>query len=306
MNMSKKQKIRFFIFLPLTLVAYFTSIIFLFVNSSFLSAIISIAIFYILFHFLYIELYRFKRYYLAAVLLAGILFSWLLINAKSGTMRITNIAFHAMIGLLINDLHTQTESKIRFNWFSYFISGWYLFTMWVSIVLSAFIVWWFKKLPMDCGFLQWQTDKIVSTITKPFKLGREKTQEISEKTKEFLWLSVEDIVDASEDITVQSKKGNPLLAKMKSRKDNIINKSITESKKLNNTICDYTVSFINKKLSSPIIQYSAIFLIMILLFPIIRLFVWILSFVALLIFEILYISKVYKKQNETRKVKRIR
>lgn len=224
---------------------------------------------------------------------------------QTTTMRIANIWFHAMIGLLVNNLYRQTEWSTGFDGFSYFSVGWYLFTMALSLVYSTVIVNFFSQFPMNCQELSDQSDKIITTITKPFKVSREKTQEITEKTKSVLWSTFWDLFEASKDIEISTKKEDSIINKAKLRKEKIITQTIVENEKLNNTICDYTLQIINEKLKSPTIHYPVIILILFLIYPFLRIIVWIISFLWLLLFELLYLSKLYTKHKETKEVERI-
>jgi hypothetical protein len=98
---------------------------------------------------------------------------------------------------------------------------------------------------------------------------------------------------------------NKLVNTITSRKENLITKTIKENEKLNNTICDYTIKVINEKLQSPTIQYPVIILIILLIYPFLRIIIWLLSLVSLLIFELLYLFKIYRKHKETKDVERI-
>ncbi len=305
MNISTKQKIRFFIRWSIALSSYGVAITFLFHNHELILSLISTFIFFISFHFFYIEIYKFKWRYLLIALILWITITGVIMTPQTTTMRIANIWFHAMIGLLVNNLYRQTEWSTWFDGFSYFSVGWYLFTMALSLVYSTVIVNFFSQFPMNCQELSNQSDKIIATITKPFKVSREKTQEITEKTKSVLWSTFWDLFEASKDIEISTKKEDSIINKTKLRKDKVITQTIVENEKLNNTICDYTLQIINEKLKSPNIYYPVIILILFLIYPFLRIIVWIISFLWLLLFELLYLSKLYTKHKETKEVERI-
>lgn len=305
MEISTKQKIRFFIRWSISVSSYGLAITFLFHNQEIILSLISVFIFFIAFHFFYIEIYKFKWQYLLIGLILWIIITGFIMTPQTTTMRIANIWFHAMIGLLANNLYRQTEWSVWFDSFSYFSVWWYLFTMALSLVYSTVIVNFFSQFPMDCGQLSKQSDKIIETITKPFKISREKTQWITEKTKTALSSTFWDLFEASQEIEISTSKEWGIINKLKSRKDKVITQTIVENEKLNNTICDYTLKLINEKLQSPTIHYPVIVLILFLIYPFLRIVVWIISFLWLILFELLYLSKIYTKHKETKEVERI-
>lgn len=305
MDMTTKQKIRFLIRWSITIASYSSAITFLFHNHELILSLIAVFIFFISFHFFYIEIYKFKRKYLIIALVLWIIITWIIISPQTTAMRVANIWFHITIGLLAYNLYRQTEWNIWFDWFSYFFVGWYLFTMALALVYSTVIVNFFSEFPMSCQELSNQSARIVETISKPFKISRNKTQEITNSTKTVLTSTFWDLFEASKDIEISAPKENNIINKFKNRKESLITKTLQENEKLNNTICDYTLKTINEKLQSPTIQYPVIILILFLIYPFLRIVVRVLSFIGLAIFELLYLLKLYTKHKETKEVERI-
>lgn len=306
MNMSIKQKIRFLIRGSLSIASYWLAITFLFHNNDLILSLIAVFVFFISFHFFYIEIYKFHRKYLLIWFILGIIITGIILTPSTTAMWIANIGFHITIGLLTYNLYRQTEWKIWFDWFSYFSSGGYLFTMALALVYSTIIVNFFSEFPMNCEELSEQSNGIIATITKPFKLSREKTQELTTSTKTFFSSTVKDLSINAKSIEISSpNKWNKLVNIITTRKDNLITKTLQENEKLNKTICDYTLKAINEKLQSPTIQYPVIILIILLIYPFLRIIIRILSLIGFAIFELLYITKLYTKQKETREVERI-
>lgn len=305
MNISTKQKIRFFIRWSIVLSSYGVAITFLFHNHELILSLIAIFIFFISFHFFYIEIYKFKWRYLLIALIVWITITGIIMTPQTTTMWIANIWFHTMIALLVNNLYRQTEWSTWFDWFSYFSVGWYLFTMALSLVYSTVVVNFFSEFPMTCQELSDQSTKIIETVSKPFKISRNKTQEITTSTKTILTSTFWDLFEASKDIEISGPKENNIINKIKNRKNTLITQTLQENEKLNNTICDYTLKTINEKLQSPTIQYPVIILILFLIYPFLRIIVRIISFIGLAIFELLYLSKIYTKHKETKEVERI-
>jgi len=304
--MSIKQKIRFIFRGSISLASYWTAIVFLFNTHELLPSLTAVFAFFIAFHFFYIEIYKFKRRYLLASLVLWILITWIIMNPQTMAMWIANIWFHFTIWLLAYNLYRKAEWSIWFDWLSYFSVWWYLFTMVLSLVYSTIIVNFFSEFPMSCEQLNQKSENVITTILKPFKISREKTQEITNSTKTFFSSTFNDISIKTKDIEITSKNDeNKLVNKLTTRKENLITKTIQENEKLNNTICDYTLNLINEKLQSPTIQYPVIALILLLIYPFLRIVVFALSFVWLALFELLYICKLYTKHKETREVERI-
>lgn len=306
MNLSIKQKIRFIIWGSITLASYWLAIIFLFHNHELLLSLTAVFSFFIAFHFFYLEIYKFHWKYFLIALVLGLFITGIIITPQTIAMWIANIWFHIMIALLGYSLYWQTEWKIWFDGLSYFSSGWYLFTMALALVYSTIVVNFFSEFPMNCKQLNEESNKVIVAVSSPFKISREKTQEITNWTKTFFSSTFKDLSLGAKNIEISSpSQWNKLVKTLITRKENLITKTLQENEKLNNTICDFTLRTINEKLQSPTIQYPVIILIIFLIYPFLRIIVRILSFIGLFIFELWYLSKLYTKQKETREVERI-
>lgn len=304
--MTTKQKIRFLFRWSITLASYGTAITFLFHNHELLFSLGTVFIFFIAFHFFYLELYKFHRKYIAITLIIGVAITGIIMNPQTIAMWIANIGFHTMIGILAYTLYRKTEGTIGFDGFSYFSSGGYLFTMALSLVYSTIIVNFFSKFPMNCQELDQKSNSIITTVTKPFKLSRQKTQEISESTKTFFSSTFKDISLGAKSIEISSPDtSNKLVKKLTTRKENLITKTLQENEKLNNTICDITLKTINEKLQSPTIQYPVILLILFLIYPFLRIIIRLISIIWLALFEIIYMLKGYQKNKQMKEVERL-
>lgn len=306
MELSTKQKIRFIIWGSITLASYWLAIIFLFHNHELILSLTAVFSFFIAFHFFYLELYKFHWKYFIIAFILWIIITGIIITPQTTAMWIANIVFHAMIGLLWYNLYWQTEWKIWFDWLSYFSSGGYLFTMALALVYSTIIVNFFSEFPMSCQQLNEESNKVIVAVISPFKISREKTQEITNWTKTFFSSTFKDLSVGAKNIEISSpNQWNKLVKTLTTRKENLITKTLQENEKLNNTICDFTLKTINEKLQSPTIQYPVIILIILLIYPFLRIVVWVLSIIGFSLFELWYLSKLYTKQKETREVERI-
>lgn len=304
--MSLKQKIRFLFRGSISLASYGSAIVFLFHDHELILSLTAVFIFFIAFRFFYLELYKFHWKILLIVLMIGVLITGFLLTPQTTAMWIANIGFHFTIWLLWYNLYRQTEGKTFFDWISYFSSGGYLFTMALALVYSTIIVNFFSEFPMSCQELDAESQKAITAISKPFKISREKTEEMTNWAKTFFSSTFRDLSLGAKNIEISSpNQENKLVKTISTRKDTIITKTLQENEKLNNTICDVTLEAINKKLQSPTIEFPVIILILFLIYPFLRIVVWVFSFVGLAIFELLYLLKVYAKQKETREVERI-
>lgn len=305
MNLNK-QKIRAIFRWIITIGSYIFTITFLFHNHEFLLSLSSVFVFFIVYHFFYIEIYKFNWKYILLALIIWTIITGIISNPQTTTMRIANIGFHSMIWILTYTLYQETEGSIWFSWLSYFSAGWYLFTMALALVYSTVIVNFFSKFPMNCEELNQKSNNIISIITKPFKISWEKTQEITESTKNFLFSSFSDLSAWAENIKITSANNeNKVVQKITLRKEKLITNTLKENQKLNNTICDFTLKTINEKLKSPTIQYPVIILILFLIYPFLRIIVWIISLIGFLLFEITYLLQIYVKRKEKKEVERI-
>lgn len=140
----------------------------------------------------------------------------------------------------------------------------------------------YNKFPFDCNQLSNASNGIIDTLTKPLKLGREEADKLKESTKAFFnTTTINDAVNIGQTIQIESTvpQTTSFIDNIKLRKQELITKTITENKALNQGICDYTLNIINQKLTSAGFQLSVILSIIVLIYPFLRIVVQAMSII---------------------------
>ncbi len=294
--MTIKQKIRSIIRWIITLWSYILTILFLFKNHELIWSLVSLFIFFISFHFLYLELYKFPKKYFIIACILWIIFTACLNFSLDIVTVVANILFHIGIFILWKSLHHQITGTIKFNSLNYFLTNGYIFTMIISLTYSSIIITWFKKFPMNCEELNEKYNKTIEVFTTPFNKSLETTKEITKKLN-FFSSTFKDISDFWKSFEIKNWKENTLLSKLKFFQKNVT-ETIEENRLLNNTICDYTLNVVNQKLQSPKIQYPVILFIIFLIYPFLRVIISIISIIWFIFFKINIRCKIYTKSSE--------
>lgn len=60
-----------------------------------------------------------------------------------------------------------------------------MFTVFVTIAYSCFIVGYYEKFPFSCEYLSEASNSVIDTFTTPFKVGIEEVKNIKDATQNF-------------------------------------------------------------------------------------------------------------------------
>ncbi|MCF7834845.1 hypothetical protein K9M48_02195 [Candidatus Gracilibacteria bacterium] len=208
--------------------------------------------------------------------------------------------FNAAIFVLSTDIQVPTQSRVYFKSISYFTTGGYLFTVLIAFTYSIALLGISKNFPFSCESLSSASNQVIETFTKPFKIGMDKANQIKEDTQMFFSSSLGDIL-------TKPNQDNPsyLSQKITNYKSVMIDQVIQDNSSINMGICDYILQEITKRYDKPVFQFSVIVLMYLLFYPFLRIIFWIMSFIGLIIFKLLYLSKVYKIKKIKKEVEEI-
>jgi hypothetical protein len=95
------------------------------------------------------------------------------------------------------------------------------------------------------------------------------------------------------------------LEQFKTRKDNLITKTLSENKELNQWICEFTLSKLNVQLKNPWFQIGVIVLMVAVVYPFLRIVIFIMSIIWLFLFEIMKWTKLYSIEKVMTEVEKI-
>ncbi len=276
----------------------------LFFQHDILASILWLLVFFVVFHFLYLDIYQKdnKKTLLVFLIISLLeviacrLVGWDIMIWWLYVMNITIL----YLGLA---LESTANESIIFKSREYFRSGGYIFTMWMTIAYSLFSIWLYNNFPFSCTDLSNKSNQVIEIFTKPMnisRLGKQDTSKILSETKVKDLLTVGKILNIESDI-----KGIPALETFKNRKNDLITKTINDNKELNQGICEYSLNKLNDKIKNPGFQISVVLLMVAISYPFLRIVIQLMSLIWFVLFTIMKKAKVYTIQKITTEIEKI-
>lgn len=300
----KKISIRCFIFIILTFWSYALSILYLFGLHDILGSITFVFLTFIFFHFLFIDIKDMNlRYFillLACLCVLGIPLFIICSRELNARIILSLILFNGAIGMLFYSLE-----MVDFNSIWYFTRWWYIFTLCISIMYSVAFVWMFQSFPFTCQGLDDASGKLFEFVEKPFVMIKNRNTEKAKswnKLQENVSIFINNINEA--EISGWGTE-NKLVNKINEFKENTIDQILSDKSEYSEWVCDLLLSEINSILANDWVKWSVILLSYFLLYWFIRIAIFAMSWLAFIIFKILYRCKVYKIAETTKKVDEI-
>lgn len=255
---------------------------------------------FVVFHFFCMETYHVKlRHFIVGVGVFAIAMSLRLGNADFWTIA-SILVLHAWIIMLWYYLQDELTNTIKFSSLAYFISGWYIFTVYITVGYGLALIGLYTTFPYTCEWLSTSSNQVVDAVTKPFKLWLEEVWHIKDQAKIFFWAQVKDVVQLDKQLSTTPNSG-PLGWVSKE----IVQQVQTENVSTSMGICDYLLNKVNMEFGRPEFAASLILLLFLLLYPFVRIVFWVMSFIAYTIFKLCYLMGIYKVELHQEKIEKI-
>lgn len=302
-NKLKSPKI--WIFFWLTLLSYWLMFFTLFWQFLLFRSMIFVMLLFLFFHFFYLEIRKFPIKYLLYVMilatLIGSFFIWFNIWLLASLLVINmGIVYLAWI------LQWEWSERIHFSSQWYFNVGGYMFTVFITIAYSLFVVGYYQKFPFTCEILSERSNSVVDFFTNPFKLGIDEIKTVKDNTQGFFATKLEDIITIGQKITITTDATSPsFLEKLSIYKEQLIDQTIKDNTKVNMGICDYVLGQINEIYSVPWVKISVIALMFLLLYGFIRIEFWVMTGIGFIFFKILYRSNIYRTKKVMKEIEEL-
>ncbi len=283
------RKIRTFGILSIT--AYLLMFFQLFDNFLVLRSMLYVLIFFIVFHFLYLELRRLPIRYFIFVMLGISLIEALFIGPN--TFLIASIlTINAWIVMLAYNLQWESHDKLVWSSMGYFNVWGYIFTVFITVWYSLFVLWYYNKFPFTCQTLSDASSRVINVFTQPVTSGIEK---IKADTNALLNTPVKDVADIGTNVSLQTEQSSysMIIQKFNTYKKNLIDQAFKDNSTFNMGICDYLLGQMNTIYTNPAFKTSVILLMFLLLYGFVRIVFRAMTAIAFLIFKILYVLNVY-------------
>ena len=285
----------------LTFGSYVLSIIYLFWLHDILWSITFIFLTFIFFHFLFIDLknMNIRHFILILACLCAIEIPLFFILKREINARI--ILSLLMLNWAIWALFYSIE-MINFNSIGYFTRWWYIFTLCISIMYSIAFVGMFQSFPFTCQWLDDASSKLFEFVEKPFVMIKNRKAEKTDNPNSFE-KNVSNLISNINDVDISSSEWsseNPIINKINEFKAGTIDQILADKSEYSEWVCDLLLDEINSILANDWVKWSVILLSYFLLYWFIRIAVFVMSWVAFIIFKILYRCKAYKLVKKTK------
>lgn len=298
---SYKVRIRFVIVTSITLFFYVMLVYSLFLMKDIFQSLLLLFLFFISFHFFYLETKKYKlRYFFIWALLLSIIESFLIwfdIWQYIASILALNLGIFAFIA----SIESPLKRNIWFNSLNYFTIWWYIFTIFTTITYSFALIWMYSQFPFKCEDLSKASTNVVDFFTKPFKIWLDTANQIKQNTQLFLEANIQNTFWKE----ISKMPDSKLTTMIKDYKKTMIDQVVKDNTSVNMWICDYVLWEINSRYNNPAFQFSLILLMYLLFYPFLRIIFWIMSIVSIIIFKILFWLKVYKIKKTVKEVEEI-
>jgi len=301
---SKLLKFRMIFSCTGTLISYFFLVHLLYFQDRVITSLIALFVFFAFFHFAFLDLrHRGLRqfWYIFGVL---IVIEWLFLGFENwqvlASVTILNIA-----GIVLALwLDSESSAKRKFKSFSYFFVGGYIFTILSVISYSLFLLSG-SSFKLSCDSLQQNTDQFVAFWANPFERWRQEVsdevKQSQEKVKEIFDTKLKDILPWQNLLSIktvtdeQQNSWNSLFAPLVDKFHTLqiwIDHMMEDNNVVNKWMCELVMEEINRRYNNPAFQFSVLALMFVVLYPFVRLTFFIISFLAFLIFKLMFLLKI--------------
>lgn len=294
------------IFFGLMILSYWGIFYTLFWQFLLFRSMIFVMLFFLFFHFFFLDIRKLPVKYLLFVALGVTLVQIIFIWFGNIRLLLSLVALNMWIVYFAWILQWEGAERTYFSGRWYFNAGWYMFTVFITIAYSLFVVWYYQKFPFTCEVLSTTSNSVIDFFTNPLKIGIDEAKTIKTNTTNFFSTKFWDIVHIGETITINTDTTTPsFLEKLSIYKEQLIDQTIRDNTKVNMWICDYVLGEINKIYSVPWVKVSVIALMFLLLYGFIRIEFWIMTGLWYLVFKILYLLKIYRTKKVLKEVEEL-
>lgn len=298
-----RKSIRTSFFATLTIAIHLRIIFEIFFVHNIIGSLIGLLLFFVLFHFFYLDIYPKDNKKILLILLGITLVETIILGFWGDESMVRwLIVMNSTVIYLWYILETSANESVSFKAIDYFINWGYIFTFGMAIAYSLFTMSLYSKFPFSCADLSQTSSNLIENISKPFNISRLQNPDnakILSETKVKDLLSVGKILNIESDVTLAP------LEQFKTRKNDLITKTLNENKELNLGICEFSLKKLNQQFKNPWFQASVVVLMVAVIYPFLRLAIYVMSIIWLLIFEILKKAKVYTIQKITAEIEKI-
>lgn len=280
------------IFLWLTVIAYWLIFFKLFGQFFAIESMIYVMLFFVCFHFLYLEIRKLPIKYLAILMFAVTIIQGFFIGYTNILLVASMLSINVGIVYLAWLLQWSSHDKVKRDTLSYLTTWGYMFTVFITLWYSFFVLGYYAKFPFTCQDLSDASSRVINVFTKPVANSVEK---LKSDTTALFNTKVKDIAVIGQNISLQTKQStySTIIQKFNTFKKNLVDQTLKDNTTVNMGICDYLIGEMNKIYANPAFKASVILLMFLIFYGFIRIVFRIMTGIAFLIFKLLFALKVY-------------
>lgn len=266
-----------------------------------IQSMIFVLSFFLFFHFFYLEIRKFPIKYLLMIMLIVSIVEWLFIGYSHIFLVLSAWCINAGIVMLGYNLQGESHDKVNRDTIGYLNVGGYIFTVFITVGYSLFVLWYYAKFPFTCQDLSNASNRVINVFTSPVAKGVEK---VKTDTSAFFSTKVKDIAVIGQDISLQTQQSSfsTMVQKFNAFKKNLIDQTLKDNSTVNMGICDYLLGQINQIYENPAFKTSVILLMFLLLYGFVRIVFWVMTGIAFVMFKIMFALKAYRIHTEMKEV----
>jgi hypothetical protein len=283
---------KFWTFGSLCLIAYGLIIFRLFWQFLAVESMIYVMILFLFFHFFYLEIRKLPIKYLGLFMFAITLLEFLFIGFSSILLAASMVTINFGVVYLGWLLQGWSYDKIKRDTWSYLNTWWYMFTVFITIGYSLFVLWYYAKFPFTCQDLSDASNRVINIFTRPVAAW---VQKIKIDTTDLFNTKIKEVVTIGQNISLQTKQStySTMIQKFNAYKKNLIDQTLKDNTSVNMGICDYILIQLNTIYENPAFKTSVILLMFLIFYGFIRIVLWVMTGIAFVLFKILILSKAY-------------
>ncbi|MCX6825112.1 MAG: hypothetical protein NTY80_02695 [candidate division SR1 bacterium] len=202
------------------------------------------------------------------------------------------LCINSGIVMLAYFLQDESRGKIRFSSLGYFNVGGYIFTVFITIGYSFFVLGYYAKFPFTCQTLSDASSRVIHLFTNPVTSS---VESIKTNTNAVFNTKIKDIATIGQNISLQTKQSNysMFIQQFNTYKKNIIDQTLKDNTAVNMGICDYLLGQMNQIYENPSFKTSVILLMFLIFYGFVRIVFWVMTGIAFILFKVLLASKAY-------------
>lgn len=330
MNKDILRNIRKTIIFAGNIIFYILFIYHFFFQESWFYGSLFLVLFFILLHYFFIEFKKISPIYYLSIFLVAALLIMFMLGFENIWKLVSLYVIHLGFFYIITCIDNEVNNRKNISSWAIFATGAWFFSWFIAVSYAMMFVGKYQEFNLTCEDINQSTEMALDYIAKPLELSVEETANLQNYVENTLDASLEDL-GISQDkeknfqkiesytwdfFSYSEKFGKPEIEIQEKTQEEWsfpyqetimpwIENTLAEKDEVDQQICEVFISNIEDIYQEPWFRFSVITLLVLLLWPSIRLILLILSFINIIFFKFLNLIKVYRFETEREEVDEI-